>query len=176
MAKPTNRGSNQATSKAVVGGGVIAGLISGFFMILVAMIYTAIIDAGFWTPLNLIAATWYGPEAVQGGAWVGITGAITHLVVASIWGVVFASLTPRIQSAGKAFGWGLLYGIAVWAVMSFIFLPLVNPTMSQATANMSGWWFFFHLVYGGSLGLTPAAERSVEPAYAYRRQAPTPAR
>jgi hypothetical protein len=45
----------------------------------------------------------------------------------------------------------------VWAVMTYIGLPIVNTTMQARVALMPGWWFFAHLIFGAVTGTIAAA-------------------
>ena len=47
-------------------------------------------------------------------------------------------------------------------VMSFAVMPWLNPTMYAGTVRKEpGWWFVLHLIYGGTLVVTPSVVRSV---------------
>jgi hypothetical protein len=147
--------------------GAVAGLVGGFAMILVAMIYSAIIGEGFTFPLKEIAATFLGVEAIIGGAGTIILGALTHFVVSAAWGAVFGLALPADSTSSASYGWGLAFGVGVWLVMSFVALPIFDPVMNDRVALYSGMWFAYHLVFGVVLGVTPeiarrmAAERDV---------------
>lgn len=57
----------QTTSKGVILGGIIVGLLAGAVMALFTMVYAASAGVGFLTPLRQMSAVFYGQE-VQGFA------------------------------------------------------------------------------------------------------------
>lgn len=85
------------------------------------------------------------------------------IVKMTTYGVLVAFLTPRITSPSSDFGLGIAYGVIIWAAMTFIVLPLFNDVMRERAALMPFAWFIDHLVFGGSLALTPYFERIVDP-------------
>jgi len=149
-------------------GGPVTGVIAGVIMAFVAMLTTAAQGLGFWLVPKMIAATFLGVDALVGGAGAIILGVIIHLIVSALFGLLFAFLTPRIISASSDFGLGIIYGVIIWAVMTFIILPIGNEVMRDRVALMPFAWFVQHLVFGGSLALTPYFERLSSPE-AYRR-------
>lgn len=140
----------------IVIAGVTAGIIGGIVMAALTMMYTAGIGVGFWTPLRLMAATTSGVDALIAGGGTLIWGLMIHMMASIIFGVIFAALLPRRAGAAAGLGLGALYGIAVWAIMTFIGLPIVNSTMQARVALMPGWWFFAHLVFGAVTGISAA--------------------
>jgi len=84
-----------------------------------------------------------------------LTGAVTHLAVSGVYGILFASLwrvLARVGSHLPAWLSGLVYGLLLW---------LLAATVTAARANSGGDWFqgfppaqlaAAHLIYGLSLG------------------------
>ena len=147
-------------SKNVIGAGIGAGIIGGIVMAAYAMMHGAAVGIGFWTPMRLIAATTNGVDALIGGGGTLIWGFMIHIVTAAVWGVIFAALLPRRAGVGAGFGLGLLYGIAVWAVMTFVALALLDPTMQARISLMQGSWFINHLIFGAVTGVLVPAFRT----------------
>ncbi len=141
-------------------GGLTAGIIAGLVMAAVYMIRDWAQGMGFWLPVKNIAATYYGVEALVGGGWTIFLGLVTHVVVSAFWGLVFAWVGGARISTGAAFFAGLLYGIAIWALMSFAVLPAINTTMLDRVSMQPGWWFGYHLIFGGMLLVTPPLARA----------------
>lgn len=158
-----NRSGNASVDlRGVLIGGGLAGIVAGIVMAAAAMFYAAENGSGFWFPVRSIAATWYGANALMGGAAVLIVGMITHLGNSAFWGVIFSALPPRRKTAPLALVGGLLWGVVIWATMSFAVMPWLNRTMYAGTVRMEGgWWFVFHLIYGGMLVVTPGFVRRV---------------
>lgn len=141
--------------RAGILGGVVAGVIAGVVMAMVAMIRASVLGLGFWLPVKQIAALWYGVDALilgAGAVWVGL---LTHLVVAALYGLLFGTTVGRTGSMAGSFAGGLLYGVAIWAVMTWVALPLTNEVMLERVTLMPWWWFGYHLIFGGMLFLTP---------------------
>jgi hypothetical protein len=148
--------------RGVIIGGGIAGILAGIVMAMAAMFYAAANGSGFFLPVRSIAATWYGANALLGGAGVLIAGLATHLGTSAFGGVVFAALPSSRKSANVALLSGVVWGVVVWAILSIAVMPWLNPTMYAGTVGSEPvWWFVLHLIYGGMLVLTPGLVRRV---------------
>jgi hypothetical protein len=142
--------------------GALAGLGAGTVMWLCLMCWTASRGQGFWPPLQLVAGTFLGVSAVLGGAAAGVLGAALHLLASAFWGLLFGALVDPYARPRQVVWGGLLYGAAVWLVMSFSVLPVLDPVMGERMALMPGAWFACHLVYGACLTITPRLRRARE--------------
>lgn len=131
--------------------GALAGLISGAVMALIMMTRSLTQNGDFWLAMNQIAAMVYGPDALLGGT-ATLVGILIHFAVAAGWGLLFGLIASRISNTG-AFWAGLIFGAAVWAIMTFAVLPLVNNIMRERVDLIPGWWFAYHLIYGAVLSL-----------------------
>lgn len=153
-----------AGTRSALSAGAVAGLIAGIGMGLAAMLREWAVSGdanAFWMPMKLIAATFYGVDALIGGTAVILVGMVTHLAVAAFWGFLFGLFIGGRNSVGGAILYGLIYGVVVWAVMSWIAQPIFNPDMQVRTVGaIPGWWFIYHLVYGGLLCFTPLLART----------------
>jgi hypothetical protein len=149
---------NDRFSAATIAAGAIAGMIGGILMAAFAMMYAGLTGMGFLAPLLMIGATFYGPQALVGGAGVMLYGLILHMMTSAVWGVIFAVLLPRGISAATATGWGVLFGLVVAVVMYFGVVPWANPTMYSRVPMMIGAFVVEHLLFGAGLGLTPVLE------------------
>lgn len=147
----------------VYGAGALAGLFAGVVMALAGMGVVSASGGGFWTPMKEIAATWMGVDALVGGGGTVVAGVVTHLVCAAFWGALFSSLIRRRESAAGAFWEGIVYGVGVWLVMSYIGLPIFDRTMIPRVALRPDWWFYQHLIFGACLCVTPALRRRLTP-------------
>lgn len=144
------------TGAGVVGGGILAGIIAGIVLAIFAMAYAGATGMGGMSPMRMIAATVQGVDALIGGGGTLALGMLIHLVVSAVFGIIFAALLPRGTSGTAAAGWGVLYGIVIWAGMRYIGVPLVNSTMAARLPMMAGAFFIEHLLFGVTLGITPA--------------------
>jgi len=140
-------------SLGVIVGGGLAGLLGGILMAIAATIYAGVNGSGAWMPMQMVAATFYGPMAFVAGGDVIAIGWITHLATASAYGMFFAALTARTRSLVVSFVLGILYGIVLWAFMTYVILQVFDRTMAARVPMMNLWWFFLHWIYGGLLGL-----------------------
>src|SRR5690606_19864939 len=88
--------------------GALAGLISGAVMALLMMTRSLTQNGDFWLPMNLIAAVFYGPDAMLGGT-ATFVGILIHFAVSAGWGLLFGLIASRISNTG-AFWAGLVFG------------------------------------------------------------------
>jgi hypothetical protein len=159
---PLRSGQSRFLNRGVILGGGLAGIIGAILMGIAMCIYAAISGAGWRAPLQMIAATFYGPMAFVGAAGVTAIGVLTHLAIGALLGMVFAALTLGIASAMKSFWLGIVYSIAVWAFMTYVILAVFDATMASRVAMMPVFWFFVHWVYGAFTGwLTPGLRRAL---------------
>ena len=131
--------------------GLVASLVLGMWQ----MIVEAIVGAGLWSPPIYIAATLLrglqgvGSPASFDLAGVGL-GLMGHMMNSVIFGLVFGLLIgPRLPSLGRQILGGLAYGVAIFIVMWFIVLPLINPVMLNLN---TGVFFLGHMMWGAALG------------------------
>lgn len=148
----SHRGLERA---AVVACGSAMGLLAGTVMGLAAMIHAGTVGLDPFGPVRQVAAVWYGIDALIGGEGIVGMGVITHLVVSMVLGVVFAAYGPRRGGAAVTVVGGLAYGTLVWAVFSWVLLPLVDPIMHERVRLFPSAWYVLHLVFGALLSPTP---------------------
>lgn len=151
----TTRTDVRPSLRAGVLGGLFAGLIAGIVMAMVAMIRASALGLGFWLPVKQIAALWYGTQALIVGAGAIWAGLLSHMMMSVLFGILFGAAVGRDISVGGSFAAGLVYGIVIWAVMTWIVLPFANEVMLERVTLMPWWWFGYHLIFGGMLLLTP---------------------
>lgn len=148
-------GANEMNLKAIL----IAGLVASLVMAMIQMVGEAILPggAGFFGPPIAIGATVI--RSLQGtanpipfdllGLIVGLAGHMMNSVVIT---AVFAAL---VSSLGRSLGTvglvpaGMAWGVAVFAAMWYVVVPVVDPL----TRNLNAAWFAAaHLMWGASLG------------------------
>lgn len=139
---------------------VASGLVAGSVMALWATAASAMTGAGLLTPLNAIAhsfAGFLGGIPLDGTFdWLGsVVGALVHLLLAALFGALFALMVPNPLSEGSLLGWtpvlvGPVYGALLWLVDHVVLWPLID---SDAAAAFTLWISFVgHLLYGLVLG------------------------
>jgi hypothetical protein len=150
-------------------GGVVAGLIGGCFVALWSMVSAASAGYGLLFPFNLIGATFNGPQALIGGTGVILWGLSVHVVASVMLGILYAFMVrPEVQNITSLIG-GVIYGMAILAVMSYVVLPWANPVLHQRVWMMPTSWFLIHAVFGLGVASVPMLERHLG------KRAPPPA-
>ncbi|HEX5411928.1 MAG TPA: hypothetical protein VFZ27_08705 [Terriglobia bacterium] len=146
----------------VLVGGAMAGILGGIIMGGGLTLWAWFTGMGASLPWQLIAGTYYGPMAMVGAAGVTAIGVLTHLTIAAAFGVLFAAITVRHESAGHLFLWGIVFGVAVWAFMTYAIVPVFDTTINVRIPMFALFFFFMHLVFGAFTGLfTPPLRRSM---------------
>jgi hypothetical protein len=153
--------------------GMMAGMAAAVPMGIFALIASATWQhTGFFTPVYRIASM-LDPsslavsleEASFGSTFYFdpqpfFSGGTVHLALGGFFGVIFALLWHRLRWRGRAaLVAGIVYGLAVMALMSLVVLPLAAGLVGAGgevadTASIPGWPTFTvaHLLYGLGLG------------------------
>lgn len=158
MVRAGSWGPGTAGTRTAVVGSVAAGVVMGMW----TMAAEAAVGEGFWAPMVYIAATVLrGLQAV--GSRPGfllipvIVGLMGHMMNSAVLGVVFSRLLAGLaRTPARTVGLGIAYGVAVFAVMWYAVLPLVDPVMLR----LAGWAFLVgHVLYGAGLGVAALVAR-----------------
>jgi hypothetical protein len=144
----------------IIKAGVVAGIIGGMLMAMIMMVATAAGGMGLLAPLRLIAATFYGKDAMTGGGPL-IVGLMVHMMNSMVFGVLFAWIAGRRLATLPALMAGVAFGVAIWAIMTFGGLPMLNPMMRESVAMMPVAWFIAHVAFGMGVGSAPALRRRI---------------
>jgi uncharacterized membrane protein YagU involved in acid resistance len=156
--------TQQSEMSALLKIGVIAGVIAGIGFALAEMfINLLILGAPFLGPLRLISSIVLGPQALQPTYPLAsslIVGMIVHLILSSIYGLVFVNLLKWSGQLGASailkLIYGAFFGLALWVVNFLIISPIVFPQFGNANPFWNG--FFAHtFFYGGIIGLYSAS-------------------
>jgi len=149
--------------------GAFVGIIGGVLMALFTMLATGTyLQLGFFTPLYVIAAPLIGRQTLMTSLTHGVfyfalgpalLGLVVHLIWSAFWGIIFGLIARGLHLTG---GWaiigGLVYGVLVMLVMSFIVVPLVGaPSLLQMLGTVS-FIIANALFYGPPLGLWPVVQ------------------
>jgi hypothetical protein len=134
--------------------GIVASLVIGMWqMILEAVLPNG---SGFWAAAVYIAATVLRdlqtvttPVAFH---LLGVVGGLAgHMMNSVILGLIFAFLiAPRLGSTAARVVGGVVYGVAVFLVMWFVALPLIDPVMLRLNALV---FLIGHMMWGAALAL-----------------------
>lgn len=159
--------------------GVIAGIIMAVFWTLVFGLF---MGRGFLTPMQLVGAHAFGPEAVAGTHWAAfVFGVFLHLMMTAAWGVAFGIAAHAL----KAHAWpalvplGILAGMAMQTVGYIILSPsyfILVFDYNLWRMNMPpGTDWLGHMIFGGALGLLLPLVDYLVTDLTERRPAPSPA-
>jgi hypothetical protein len=133
----------------------LAGLVSGaaagaamaaFFMLL-----------GTWRGLGWlgvpqgIGALFYGWGAMGRGP-PAFWGLAVHFTVSVGLGVLFAAIVPRNAEPLASVTGGILYAIAVWAVMTWVVIRVIDRPLADVVDHMPFGWLGAHVTFGIVLG------------------------
>ena len=103
-----------------------AGLIAGLLDATAASIQYFIMTGN--NPVRVfryIASAVFGKSALEGGTGTALLGFLFHILIATSFAAFFFFIYPKIRFITRSkVLLGLLYGLAVWAVMNLIVVPL----------------------------------------------------
>jgi len=112
-------------------GGLIAGTLDICAACLTAWLRAGVTPIGV---LQFVASGALGPAAFQGGMKSALIGLVLHYLIATIWTVVFYLASRKwLFLIERPVQFGLLYGIAVYLIMTFVVVPLSRVTPRPAT-------------------------------------------
>ncbi len=141
----------------IVAGGLLSGVIAGGLMALTATLRTDQFGTSPWAPLGLIGGT-FGrllPIPLSASGLLGF-GVLGHLLLSALFGLFFAVFARHTTPVRVALIGGLIYGAALWFLMAYVVLPVVNPSLRSQLSLLGAHWFLCHLVYGTALTVTPS--------------------
>jgi hypothetical protein len=157
--------------------GMAASLVIAAFAMMAAATYQ---HSGFFTPLYHIASTFISPstlmtsmtEAMAGSTFYfafgpAVLGAIIHMMIGAMYGVVFAVVALLLRLRGRALvAAGVVWGAMAFVASSFIALPVAanlfgsgDQIAHMATKVGYGTFLTEHLLFGLALGLLLASRR-----------------
>jgi hypothetical protein len=135
---------------------LIGGLVASLVMGMIEMVFEGIGGAGFWSPVVFIAASVVRalqsvPVPVPFQALPVVLGLMGHMMNSVILGILFAAfVAPRLRGADGLVIGGIVYGLAVFVLMWFLVVPLVDPVMLKLNGSV---FALSHLMWGAALGL-----------------------
>lgn len=154
--------SASAQRQAGLGGtaliGIVAGVIAGISFAMFEMAVAAIMGNGFWTPLRMIAAIVLGQTVLMASSpqlVPVIVGAIVHMMLSAIYGMVFAVVAHFVTILRRDIPFLLVattvFGLALWIVNFYAFSPALFPWFGMSPPLVQ---FFAHtFFYGSMLGI-----------------------
>lgn len=132
-------------------GGIVAGLVFAAFEMIVSAAMMGM--PAFFMPLRMIGAILLGPQALEPSysLWAaGLAGVIVHLILAVIYGTIFAVIAGGVRLAGWEVALGGAYGFVLWLLNFYIIAPRAFPWFLQSSpiVQFVGHTFFFGAVLG----------------------------
>jgi hypothetical protein len=149
-------GLNVASRKVEVAGAA-AGLAGGVAMSAVGALISFAIQESVWRTPKQIAAFFFGSAALANPGFDAapvLVGSLTHLLMAAVFGVLYAVIISRVFRVTTEYGapvvGGLVYGLLIWLIAYFVVAPLLNPALLDVYAPS---FIIQNLVYGTVVGL-----------------------
>ena len=135
--------------------GAFVGAVAGVAMAGWAMVASLIAGNGFLMPVQLIAATFFGEDALTLTPIVFVCGLMLHMATSTALGAMLGPVLGRPMPLWTSGLIGIFWGIAAWAAFTFVIMPQGNVVMRLATDKAPVTWFIGHVIFGGVLGLMP---------------------
>lgn len=142
--------------------GMIGGVLAGIVFALFEMIMAALMNgaSAFWMPLRMIGAIVLGQRALMPDySLVGaaITGLIVHMVLAVIFGTIFAAIVAFVSSLATSHGIVIaaatIYGFVLWIVNFYAIARIARWDWFPDKTNPIVQFFAHALFFGTTLGL-----------------------
>ena len=126
-------------ARAIVWGGLLAGVGDIMF----AFVVSGLRGVGPVRVLQSVASGLLGGAARDGGLATAALGGALHFLIAFIWATVYWLASRRLQVlVRRPVVCGLLYGLAVYALMYLVVLPLsaayFKPAFTPYTVSLNG--------------------------------------
>ncbi len=146
-------------------GGVLAGLVFAG----VTMWFAQSTGGKLDMPLRMISTIVKGDAAMAAGTTSVALGALVHVVLSALFGMVFALAVPLFRTNGTAALAGTLYGLLLYIVNFLVLSPLVFTTFRGANQPFE---VFAHVVFGTLLSFAffGSGARRGEPVLALQRR------
>jgi hypothetical protein len=147
---------------------VAAGAVSGLIGALVAWgVAMALLPSGEGglRPLRLVAATLFGPRAIETGN-VGLPALVGALLVgfaAVAYGLVFVSILPPAATLRRSMGVGTVYGAVLYFPAWLGVVHVFDPLLYQAGQGRGEAILGLHALYGASMGFLVPFLRKILP-------------
>lgn len=140
--------------------GIMAGLLAGAVMLVLAMVLSAAFGQEFWFPAKVAAIPFLGPEAADIGMNIPVlvTGMIVHAALCAFLGLVFAHFTGT-NSLPALLGVGLTWGVFSWIFIYNLFVQSFTEISALSLPRGAG--FFIHLAFGLSLTSVAFFDRAI---------------
>jgi hypothetical protein len=117
-----NNVRGNGAAKAIVAGGLLVGVLDGVDALVAYKLAFGMSPLAIY---QFVASGLLGKAAFAGGLPAALLGLAVHFLVAFTAATVFVLASERLpQLRRDAVAWGLAFGVLVFAVMSFVVIPL----------------------------------------------------
>ncbi|HXJ18700.1 MAG TPA: DUF6789 family protein [Polyangia bacterium] len=139
--------------RLILEGGAVAGLVGGAVVSLLVAVASALQGQDVWRGLKIAAYPFLGDRVLLAGLDVApvALGLLAHLVVAAIWGVLFAAVAFGL-SRWATVGFGAVWGFVVLFVMVYLVLPAAGAARLE-DAMVVRPVVLEHVTFGLAVGL-----------------------
>ena len=151
--------------------GLLGGVIGGVGMAIIACLYGLIAQGSLWYPINLLAAAALPSlasapvEELRAFHMSGlIVALISHGVISSLVGLLYAAILPMMPSRFTAF-WGSFLAPVLWTALVASTLEVVNPALNARIAW--GWFIASQVAFGLITGYIVAHSKTIETAQSW---------
>jgi hypothetical protein len=151
--------------------GLLGGIIGGVGMAIIACLYGLIAQGSLWYPVNLLAAAALPSlasarvEELRAFHMSGlIVALISHGVISSLVGLLYAAILPMMPSRFTAF-WGSFLAPVLWTALVASTLEVVNPALNARIAW--GWFIASQVAFGLITGYIVAHSKTIETAQSW---------
>ena len=124
--------------RAIVAGGLAAAVLDAADAVVA---YKLAYGMSPLVTYQFVASGLLGKAAYTGGASTALLGLGVHFLVAFTAATVFVLASERLPGLRRgSVGWGLAFGVAVFAVMSFVVIPLsrIGPSVPPLPLVVNG--------------------------------------
>ena len=125
--------------------GAIGGIVAGIPFALITMWFAATTGGGWLAPLKLISTIVLGADALEAGTAQPWVGAVVHMVLSAIIGMVFALVSPALRTNGAVALAGTAYGVLIYVVNFLIVAYTVLPQFQMPNQPFE---LVMHIVFG----------------------------
>lgn len=156
----------------IIRAGVVGGVVGGLVMAGFAMTTMWLVGSGFWTPVNLIANTFWRGAPLDGTFSVAglVIGVAVHMVMALLFATLIAIGASRLPAnRSLVVAGGLVFAPILWVVMQY---GIWHEVDGQAAEAFTPWVMAIaHLLFGMLAALfaaivIPDRDSAYEPVHA----------
>ena len=149
--------------------GAVGGVLAGLVFAGVTMWFAHSTGGKPDMPLRMISTIVKGDTAMAAGTTSPALGAVVHVVLSALFGMVFALAVPRFRTNGTVALAGTVYGLLLYLVNFLALSPLVFTIFRNANQPFE---VFAHLVFGTLLSFAffGSGVRRGEPVLAIQRR------